>query len=262
MASHGTADDTRYYKWDYDEVWEFHSIFESKAYFIYERDEFGTYQCVDVIRDGITYKSCVEPCWYPTWLQRRNDSLYICWKYQNSTNINIGSTAASSDNSIIGTVRHIENNAWELSWLYSILVKQNGISREGYEFYKILKGNSEGMGSIFDAQPSQMKTNLKCVTDPNETVVGFVDATSITTKRLFISAKEVPDWRYYYTGDNCGDSLLQRNYTFQQMIDFNLVPTQIISFDSAAPFQIRHQDISYKGCVDCRLRGIHLKPDF
>ena len=107
-----------------------------------------------------------------------------------------------------------------------------------------------------------MKTNLKCVTDPNETVIGFVDATSVATKRLFISAKEVPEWRYYYTGDNCGDSLLQRNYSFQQMIDFGLMPTEIISFDTTAPFQIRYHNISYKGCVDCRLRGVHRKPDF
>jgi hypothetical protein len=261
VASHGTGDEARYYKWDYDEVWEFHADYRSTAYFTFVLDERGNkrYQCIDVTRDGITYNSCIEAycppdggCW--------NDSMYTCWKYQNSTNINIGSTAALSDNTVLASVRKIDNNAWELSHLYSILVKQTGLTREGYEFYKILKANSEGLGTIFDAQPSQMKTNLKCVTDPNETVIGFVDATTVTSKRLFISIRQLRDW-YYFDEYTCTDTLTSSDIPYEEAVSAGMVPLKI-STNKNPPHEITFYTITTRNCADCRLKGIHKRPDF
>jgi hypothetical protein len=261
VSSHGTADDTRYYKWDYDEVWEFHADYRSTGYFTYVLDANGVkrFQCIDVTREGITYNSCIEAycppdgyCW--------NDSLYTCWKYISSSNINIGSTAAFSDNTILAPVRKIDEDAWELNYLYSILVKQTGLTREGYEFYKILKGNSEGLGTIFDAQPSQMKTNLKCVTNPDETVIGFLDATIVKSKRIFIHIQQLPDWRYY-DQFTCIDTLDNSDIPIDKAIDAGMIPVTV-SADRNPPHQITNFTMTERYCADCTMRGVHRKPDF
>lgn len=260
VASRGSADDSRYFKWDYEEVWEFHSKFESAAYYTYVTKPNGEkeYKCMEVTHDGFTYESCLEPWYYPT-NGRRNDSMYTCWKYVNSSNINIGSTAALSENVVSRQIRKIAKNAWELSWLYSILVKQTALSKDGFEFYKILETNSEKRGTIFDAQPGQLRTNLRCVTNTTEPVIGFIDATSAKSKRLFIRVQELPDWRYFEYTD-CVDTL-HRKYTYEEAIGYKLVPTKI-KWEITPPYRITLDGLTYDYCADCRLRGIHLKPDY
>jgi hypothetical protein len=262
-ASSGNGGDSRYYKWDYDEVWEFHSKYESTAYFTYVLNPNGTkdYRCMDVTRDGVTYNSCLEPWYYPP-TGRRNDSMYTCWKYQKSSNLNIGSTAAQTDNVLMRPVRKIPVNAWELSWLYSILVKQMGLSKDGYEFYRILEANSESLGTIFDAQPSELKTNLLCITNPSEKVIGFVDATNVQSRRLFISIRQLPDWRYYEYVSDCTDTLQKKYLTYEEQVEYNLVPTLTEVIRGGPPHMVMLKGLTYEFCADCRTRGVHRKPSF
>ncbi len=58
---------------------------------------------------------------------------------------------------------------------------------------KKLKNNTEQLGSIFDAQPSETGGNLHCKTDPTEQVIGFIGCSSQTQKRIFINRYELPD---------------------------------------------------------------------
>jgi len=260
--SSGGVDNNRYYKWDYEEVWDFYSKYKSHAYFTSTGvDEYGrpVIQCVDKEMNGVPYTTCVEA--YGPWTSSYNDSMYHCWKYDISNNINIGSTAALADNVMLAPVRKIEENGFELTSLYSILVKQTGLSKESYEFYKILKGNSEGMGTIFDAQPSQLRTNLRCVSDPGEMVIGFISATSVKTKRLFISNSEVGEW--HYEPFACFDTTYGNNAAdVADAVRFDQVPVDILKSQLVPPFSIIEFSTSGKFCVDCRLRGIHRRPDF
>ncbi len=263
VTSHGDENTSPYYKWDYDEVWEFHAKYESTAYFTYVTLPNGAieYRCMDITRDGFTYFSCLEPWYYPP--GRRNDSIYTCWKYQSSSNINVGSAAALSNNTIIKPVRKIERDSWELSWLYSIQVKQTGLSKDGYDFYRILEGNSESLGTIFDAQPSEMKTNLQCVTNPAEQVIGFVDATTVQTARKFISFLEVPYWTkvdIYYSG--CTDTLHKRYMTYEEQVEQKLVPTATSQSQGPPPVRVGLLGLTYRYCADCTMRGVHRRPDF
>ena len=265
VSSHGTPDDSRYYKWDYDEVWEFHADYESRAYFTYVVDENGIrhFQNMDVTRDGITYNSYIEAYCQP-YGECINDTMYYCWKYNSSSNINIGSTAALSDNSILAPIRSIEDNGFELSYLYSILVKQTGLSPQGYEFYRILEGNTESLGTIFDAQPSEMKTNLKCVTNPNEVVIGFIDATSVKSKRIFISIRQLRDW-HNFDGYDCTDTMSTRGRTIEQAVSEAIVSGKVpltITINPNPPHQIVGFTMANRYCADCRMRGVHKKPDF
>ncbi len=261
VSSKGSAEDTRYYKWDYDEVWEFHADYPTYVYFTYVVSPTGVPrpECIDVTRDGITYRSCIERYDHPEGT-KFNDSMYYCWKYVTSSNINIGSTAALNDNVVLSTVRKIEEDSWELSYLYSIRVKQTGLSREGYQFYKLLESNSEGLGSIFDAQPSELKSNFTCVSDPAEKVIGYIDATTVKSKRLFISISDLPDW--IYDAFPCADTLTNALVPYADAISQNLVPVQVKAFERTAPYRITLYSLTHKQCADCRIRGVHKKPDF
>jgi hypothetical protein len=261
VQSNGRDDQSKYYKWDYEEVWDFYSKYQSRVYFTYVNDDLGNrvYQCVEKEENGVYYNTCVEP-YDPSGVEY-NDSIYHCWKYQNSSNINIGSTAALSTNVMRAPVRKIEQDGFELSSLYSILVKQTGISKEAYEFYQILKGNTEGMGSIFDAQPSQLKTNIRCVSKPEEMVVGFVHPTSVKTKRLFISIRELPNW--YYDPFTCIDTIFGNSEAaVQAALDISLLPVDILDFERSPPYRVSSYTASSKFCVDCTFRGVHKRPPF
>ena len=262
VNSSGTVDGPRYYKWDYEEVWEFTSRFQSYAYFTYEVAPNGRRvpKCVDITRAGVTINTCADLWDYTNWTY--NDSLYRCWKQRNSTDIHVGSTVALADNVVYESVRTIPENTWEMSRLYSILVKQTALSKEGYEFYKLLERNSENLGSIFDAQPSELRSNIMSVRDNAPPVIGYVDVTSVRTSRLFIHVDELPGWAY--NEKHCRDTLkgfnnedLVRGYVLN-----GLLPVKVLGHGHPPAYRIDSFTLAPAECVDCRLRGVPTKPEY
>ena len=59
------------------------------------------------------------------------------------------------------------------------------------------------MGSLFDSQPSQLKGNIFNVTNPDEMVIGFVSAGTITEKRIYINNFEIPSFKLNTNNSNC-----------------------------------------------------------
>src|SRR5690606_38038743 len=92
------------------------------------------------------------------------------------------------------TLVKIPNGSEKLTVRYSMLVSQYAISKEAYEFYEIMKNNTEKMGSVFDPQPSLVRGNITCTTDPGEIVVGFIDCSVSSSQRIFITSEEAGNW--------------------------------------------------------------------
>jgi hypothetical protein len=80
----------------------------------------------------------------------------------------------------------------QLSVLYSIFVRQYALTEDGYNFLSLMQSNTESLGTIFDPQPSQLKGNIQCLTNPNEPVVGYVSAGTVQQQRIFISRNQLP----------------------------------------------------------------------
>jgi hypothetical protein len=80
-------------------------------------------------------------------------------------------------------------------------VKQYALNQEAFAYWQNIKKTTEQLGSIFDAQPSQFKGNIHSLTDSTEPVMGYVSASSIETKRIFVTSEDVKPW--YYTGRQC-----------------------------------------------------------
>jgi len=91
----------------------------------------------------------------------------------------------------------IPRNSDKLMVEYSVIATQCGLSDSAYNYLLLMQSNTENLGSIFDPLPSALKGNIQCVTDPSQTVVGFVNASGSQQKRVFINSPA--DWDDYPT---------------------------------------------------------------
>lgn len=127
-----------------------------------------------------------------------------------------------------------------------------------------MKKNTESLGSIFDAQPSEITGNIRSLSDPAEPVVGYITASSAQEKRIFIKRRgELEgDWfSMWCTISRVGNSRAD----FIQYFDGRtpaLVPFEA-EYSPTNPDIIIGYFASSPTCVDCTTRGgTNVKPSF
>lgn len=74
---------------------------------------------------------------------------------------------------------------------YLIEVEQMSLTREAFEFFKLVRAQIEGAKSLFQPPSGELKGNIKA-TNSTDPVVGLFWATSVTSKSIFINRSEVP----------------------------------------------------------------------
>ncbi|MEO8414949.1 MAG: DUF4249 domain-containing protein [Ginsengibacter sp.] len=230
VNTHDPNNTTKYYRWEYSETWEFHSWYNSVSEYISATNSVVT----------------------------RAVPVHICWQSDHSTNILLGSSAKLA-NDVINEMplTFIEPHDRKLSVLYSIWLKQYALDINGYNYLTAMKNNTEQVGSIFDPQPNETVGNIHCVTDPSESVVGYISAGNSVEKRTFISNSSLPpgwipfqDCPQIFVPD-IPDSL---QYYFSGGYD-------PIARSQSSAGQLGYS-ASYSGCVDCTLGGTNIKPAF
>ncbi|MBS1527584.1 MAG: DUF4249 domain-containing protein [Bacteroidetes bacterium] len=260
VTTHDPANKVQYFRWDYTETWEFQSAFESVYY-----------------SNGDT----VLP------RNLNTDNIYQCWRSDSSNTVLLGNTARLTKSVIAGKpIAFINSSSEKVTVEYSILVREYALTSDAYNFYSELQKNTEQLGSIFDAQPSEVRGNIHCVGDPQEPVIGYVSAGAVSSKRIFVMASHLPVWNAvtFYTLDGCrlagdpGDPTescclyrftdklgrLQNqvndyiNYNISHTID-PLTPVNSIGFPGQPPLGYT---AAQPECVDCTLRGTNVKPAF
>ena len=238
VNTHDSQIGTGYYKWDYEETWEFHSAYVSTLkYYIAQ-----PYKIIGVgFRDPVFTKP--------------DSTIYKCWQTINSTNINIGSSEKLTSDVIYLPIVKIPSSDEMLSVLYSIKVKQYAVSKNAYLFYQNMKSNTEQLGSIFDPLPTALQTNIHCTTNPSEVVVGYVNISQEQSQRIFISNTEVPGWNY---SQACGLTLINNdNDLYKYAFGVPTTAKVISPFGSVLSFYA-----STESCVDCTTRGSNVKPNY
>ncbi|WP_121808592.1 DUF4249 domain-containing protein [Mucilaginibacter kameinonensis] len=239
--THDATNNTRYYRWSFEETWRFHSKYQS-AYM------------VDPTKKGVV----VRP---------PSESSYYCFAGDKSSSIVIGSSAKLLQDVIYQQpLTTIASTSEKIELRYTILLKQYALTKEAYQFWENLKKNTEQLGSIFDAQPSQLTGNIHNLKDPAEPVIGYISATNIQSKRVFIDNADIPhDWAPTYPYD-CGppDSALYVNPKTKQNDVLNIIVN-----GNAIPLLEITQKLDIIGftystieCSDCRIRGRVQAPSF
>ena len=236
VNTHDPQNKTRYYRWDYQETWKFHSQYPSGA-----------------MSDG------VQIVYRPA-----DKQIYYCFAGDVSTSILLGSSAMLTQDVIYQShITFIEPTSEKIELRYSILMRQYALTNEAFTFWTNLKKNTEQLGSIFDAQPSQINGNIHNLNNPEDIVVGYIGASTMQSKRIFIDNSEVPlTWEPVYPPSCTVDSFFYSR-------PFNDVAISLIPFSSAyiplspfgSPF-IRGYTGARRPCVDCTLRGKIQQPNF
>jgi hypothetical protein len=240
INSHDDAAKTRYYLWNYEETWEFHSPYLSVLDF---NDKDPNNPFIRYI-DSSTFSAVKD--------------IQVCWSSRNSTSLLLGSTAKLLEDKVYLPINFIPNGVKELSYLYSINVNQFALSKEAYEYLEKMKKNTESTGSIFDPQPSALRGNIYSLNDENEMVIGYVNASSVQQKRLFVRSYELNGWNYNpgcseYEFENKPDSV-------KKAYDLGYYPTDIAKSNLSTI--ISFHVTSNKACFDCTLTGTNVKPSF
>jgi hypothetical protein len=243
VNTHDPSNNTKYYQWEYAETWELHSYYLSTLKYKVGTNSKGATTYSAVYNDSSNYGPDMKK--------------FFCWKTEPSTNIMTGTTANLASDIINLPVINIPADSWKLNILYSINVRQYSLSQGRYEFLQRMKKNTEGTGSVFDAQPSELNGNIHCVSNPNEPVIGYIDVCPVQEKRIFINRKSLPDWNYTQSCSeieipNVSDSIaIKALFLLPTYPNTDPMTGRIISFFAAPP-----------ECVDCKLKGSSTKPSF
>ncbi|HEX8425932.1 DUF4249 domain-containing protein [Hymenobacter sp.] len=244
VNSHDDTNLTQYYRWEYEETWEI----------------------VTPYNPGIEYKNGVIQ-------DITVDYPLICWGTSRSVDIKVSNTVRLSRDVVSNYLLHSYPTTSErLRGTYSMLVKQYAQTADEYQYWDLLKKNTENIGTLFDPLPAQLTGNVRCVDDASELALGYVGVHSVEVKRLFIRNSELPrTWpiKSGYEGCTPPDTV------FIVGPDIRVPPAQILQSAFGGPNYLPigpHFDptsgllIGYtaknRDCIDCRTRGTAIKPSF
>lgn len=229
VNTHDPANKSRYYRWEYEETWalisEYPSLFEFRDMRVQPRADPNT--------------------------------VMFCWAPEKSTRVITGSSAKLSDDVIsMLPVAEVPSGSIKLAVRYSLLVKQFALTDEAYSYWDILKSNTEQLGSLFDPQPSQLQSNIRCITHPGEQVIGFVSAGKVTEKRIFITRTEVNPWSYI---PPCKEITVPSD-----SVRFYFGPSNM--YTPTTEWRVGNLLVGYYAsttpCADCTSIGSNIRPSF
>jgi hypothetical protein len=240
VNTHDPTNSTKYFRWDYNETWQFHSLY------------FSSY---------ITNGTAIVP-------RTIQQEVYSCYTSDTASNIVLASTAHLS-NSVVNQnpLTSIASTSEKIEDEYSIQVNQYALSADAYAFWNNLKQNSENLGSIFDPLPSEIPGNIHNANNAIEPVIGYVSVCAVQTKRIFIHNQQLPSWvatyPYVCTLDT---NLFSPPYPGQNQVALNLIP---LGSPSIPVLQLTTPTGAVVGylssdadCADCTVRGTTTVPTF
>ncbi|HSI69555.1 MAG TPA: DUF4249 domain-containing protein [Gillisia sp.] len=236
----GTASNTGYYRYEYEETYKIVSFFfKSKDIIL---DENGN---IDLVP-----KSKEE---------------YTCFKTDPSQNIVISNTNTLNEDNVQGELlRFIRSDNPIFAHRYSILVRQYGISREAYSFYQTLNNLSDSENLFSQVQPGYLQGNISSLNNPDENVLGFFSVSSVAEKRVFFNYTD-----FYNLNDGHRPTFTPycpriRPSTFTYLVE--LLSTGSYRFFEdlgvGPPTNSARYRLVSAPCVDCTLIGSNEVPEF
>lgn len=158
INTHDPRAKTRFYRWKFEETWEY----RMSLYSLYE----------------VKNNAIID----------RVDNINTCWSSEKPSTILLASTIKLTQDLIRDIpITNVPTSSNKMLVKYSILVKQYGLTQEGFEYWTNLAKTTETTGSLFDPQPSQVTGNIKSTSDSKELVFGFFSAVAPQEQRIFIT---------------------------------------------------------------------------
>ena len=180
-----------------------------------------------------------------------------CWISDSSESINIKSTAAFAESRIKHhPVNYISNVTDRLKTKYSISVNQFSLNEDEYTYWEKLQKLTDEVGGLYDIIPSSIQSNLMCIEDPNERVLGYFSVSARSSKRIFIESDFEGIINRY---DECPTDTIYGDYDPPELyLSLWVLIDHPPSFGSPRTRVLTND----KGCADCTVRGTTKRPDF
>ena len=155
----------KYYKWDVFEDWEYRIPYRTSAYW-----------------DGQVLTQIDPPL------------PYKCYKHTQFNDIYISNTINFQTNYITHYPLNFTPNSMKFQLKYGIYVRQYALSEFSYNFWHSAMENNLP-DPLYSKQPYQLIGNLRCISNPNETVFGIFEASAVKSKGItaYLTALEAGD---------------------------------------------------------------------
>jgi len=226
VNSHNSNTNSRYYRWDYSETWRFHA----------------QYFCMYISNGSNAFL-----------LRQPDQWRFYCFSSDSSSDIVLGSSAKLQDNVIYqNPVVFIPKTSEKIELEYSILLREYSLTADAYTFWTNLKKNTEQLGSIFDAEPSEIAGNVHNTTNADEPVIGYVSVGTVQSKRIFIRRNDLPGPWVPTTPYSCsiqGVGVQGPSFLYP-------LPNDFVPMDAAGSTYTSTE------CADCTIRGTQTVPPF
>jgi hypothetical protein len=231
VSTHDPSNNTRYYRYDYSETWE------------HDANIVSPWAVVNgnlVASDSTNQKT-------------------RCWSTAPSTNVLIASSAALANDVISAfPVATVPQGDTKIDIRYSILVRQYALTEDAYNYWLLIQKTSQGLGTLFDLQPTQLVGNIHCLTNPSEPVIGFLSANSVQQQRIFVYQTYLTDWIHNSPAFGC--DTIEIAYNPNTFPAFNFPDTGYGPFYFNGPTVLVLAPLF---CLDCtRFGGTSVKPSF
>lgn len=229
MHCHGS----HHFHWSFSETWEYHSDIFTNLKYDPKTLSVGTY----------------DP----------DPNLYYCWKSENSSQINIFSTVNQTEDRFEELAFHtIPLNDKRLQVMYRITVRLEAMSENAFNYWYNMQQNSEGQGSIFAPTPSEMASNVRCLSDPSVHVMGYLNAAAQTEAIMYYDNTV----NHFYKGGRPYEPESQRVSAFRpdslaywyahDFLPFEEVYDEMTSDPDPEPIEYLW---ARSVCIDCRRQG-------
>lgn len=241
-STHDPKNAARYYRWDFDETY---------GYFAYER----SYLVLG--DDGL-----------PRYREGQKELIYECYQTDQSHQVLLATSSRLTQDVIDKQpLDFITAGSGKVSHGYSVLFRQYALTPEGYSFWQQLKKNTEDIGTIFDAQPSEVRGNIHCISNPSQPVIGFISVCNITTQRVFVDAQRTVIVAPFYlpppTAIDCEQFFTHQIFveplesfkTRLQHVMFNGDTVLTVAYTNPNTGKISSYGYVARQCADCRAKA-------
>ena len=253
VSTKNDNDASRYYMWSFEEDWEFtasvdFASFPNKYYYMQDTYPMNSSEV---------------------------QTYYRCWNHNESSKVYLASTEHLEENSIKNQMLFsIPADDARISRVYSLLLKQLTLSKEAYTYYSHIKKLTEENSGIFQPIPYEVYGNVSCISKPEQKVLGYILASNISTKRIFVNAADFKKCIPIYTGVCAETELPATMIANRKLLTFELIGGAVLFDPSGHNFDLNEDpwELEFKGnellysrqCVDCRTGkgATNKRPDF
>jgi hypothetical protein len=135
-------------------------------------------------------------------------------------------------------------------------VNQYSLNEDEYLYWEKLQNISEQVGGLYDIVPSAIPSNIYCLEDPTQKVLGYFSVSACSSKRIFIKDHFAGVFTPY-SDKTCISDTIFGNGPIAYLNTFVWV-----IIDHPLPPPTYRVLTRTKGCYDCTVRGTNIQPDF